>query len=137
MQKQTVAHTLSAEVMYEFNLQGKRHRHFSPLANSCFRQNNKRLNDTLSCPLWFQRGNGTASRRQQLQMAHLCLSAETLAHLKDRLIPTESVFKRQSADTSSERTQWRRANEKPEKIRIKTSANVIQDGWKPIKLSGL
>lgn len=44
----------------------------SPLRPApCFRQNNKWLNDIVSCPLWLQNGNGTTSLRQQLQMAHL------------------------------------------------------------------
>lgn len=50
-----------------------RETHISPpLANSCFRQNHKGLDDIVSCPLWLQRGNGSTSLRQQLQMADLC-----------------------------------------------------------------
>lgn len=106
-------------------------RHVSPLANSCFRQNNKQLNDIESCPLWLQSGNGTASLRQQLQITHLyncplfhflcslsCASTETLAELKSSLILIEScwsVLKRQSITTYRERVWRRRANEKTEK----------------------
>lgn len=34
-------------------------------------ENNEQLSDVVSCPLWLQRGNGSTSPRQQLQMAHL------------------------------------------------------------------
>lgn len=115
-------------MMHGFHLQAtrRRDRHFSPSANSCFTQNNKRLNDIVSCPLWLQCGNGTTSLRQQLQMAHLynhplflsrslsCASTETLVDLKDRLISIEScwsVLKRQSITTyresEVEATQWK------------------------------
>ena len=56
---------------FTFRQLGGRDRHFSPSANSCFRQNNKRLNDIVSCPLWLRCGNGTTALRQQLQMARL------------------------------------------------------------------
>lgn len=117
--------------MHGFHLQatGEKVRHFSPSANSCFRQNNKRLNDIVSCPLGLQSGNGTTSLRQQLQMAHLynsslslsgslnCASTETLVDLKDRLISIEScwsVLKRQSISTDRGRARWKQSNEKTE-----------------------
>ena len=112
---------------FTFRQLGGRDRHFSPSANSCFRQNNKRLNDIVSCPLWLRCGNGTTALRQQLQMARLyerslflslsCASTETLADLKDRLISIEScwsVLKRQSITTYRGRARWSRANEKAE-----------------------
>lgn len=61
------------KMMNGFHLQatGERDRHFYPSANSCFRQNNKWLNDIVSCTPWLQNGNGSTVLRQQLQMAHL------------------------------------------------------------------
>lgn len=52
-------------------LHGKRQTYLSFGQLWQLRENNKQLNDVVSCPLWLQRGNGSTSPRPQLQMAHL------------------------------------------------------------------
>lgn len=120
--------------------------HLSPLGNSCFRQNNKQLNDIVSCPLWLQSGNGTTSLRPKLQIANLyncplflflcslsCASTETLADLKGSLILIEScwsVLKRQSITTYQEIAWRRRGNEKTEKKLCGHESSVEMDRHK-------
>lgn len=115
------------KMMNGFHLQatGGKRQTFLPFGQLCFRQNNKRLNDIVSCPLWLQSGNGTTSLRQQLQMANLYIHhlffpplscsfsgapTETLADLKDRLISIEScwsVLNHQSITTYQGERVWR------------------------------
>lgn len=125
-QNQTVR-TLSAGwcMGFTFRHLGKERDIFFPSANSCFRQNNKRLNDIVSCPLWLRSANGTTSLRQRLQKgpslslarALSYASTETLADLKDKLISIEScwsVLKCQSIYTLGERAWWGRSKKQTE-----------------------
>ncbi len=111
VQSQTGTHTLSEWCMaFTFRQPGERDRHFSPSANSCLRQNNKRLDDIVSRPLWSQNGNGTRnhlSKASSHSLSLSCASTEALADLKDRLTSIEScwsVLKRQSITTY--RARW-------------------------------
>lgn len=101
------------KMMNAFHLQatGERDRHFSPSANCCFRWNNKRLNDVVSCPLWLQSGAephlADSSYKWPVSITTIsqsprCVSTETSVGFKDRLISAEScwsVLKRQSVTT--------------------------------------
>lgn len=107
------ANRLPAKTMNAFHLQatGERDRHFSPSANCCFRWNNTRRNDVVSCPLWLQNGAephlSDSSYKWPVSITTIfqsprCVSTETLVGFKDGLISVEScwsVLKRQSVTT--------------------------------------